>query len=485
MALKKAGKIVIGSAVGGGILYAVHTNDYDLNSLGIVRFGRAAVCVHKRSAERLLELCKVNGGAFIKVGQHIGALEYLLPIEYVETMRVLHSKAPQSPLDDIMKVLRTDLNKEPEEIFEAIDPEPLGAASLAQVHKAKLKDGTTVAVKVQHPLVKAHSLVDMKTMELLVRLVAWTFPEFQFEWLVEEMKKNLPLELDFRCEGENAERVRRTFSCFPWLKVPQIYWDLTTDRVLTMEFMDGGQVNDVEYMKENNISPKDISRKLGDLYSEMIFVQGYVHCDPHPGNVLVQPAGNGNARIVLLDHGLYLTLGDRFRCTYSKFWLSILNADLKQIEKYGEELGVGELFGLFACMVTGRSWNSILSGIDKQKMSSQEQNEIQADASKYLVQIADVLNRVPREMLLIFKTNDLLRSIEYALKTQHSMSSFITMSRCCVRSVYLEKLKKCNSKWCFVKTSASEKWCQFKLTLYQLYLLILFSPIGSLLRLRS
>ncbi|XP_065577697.1 aarF domain-containing protein kinase 1-like isoform X3 [Artemia franciscana] len=449
MALKKAGKIVIGSAVGGGILYAVHTNDYDLNSLGIVRFGRAAVCVskvawdynrtlysgnldsnskeylmekskvHKRSAERLLELCKVNGGAFIKVGQHIGALEYLLPIEYVETMRVLHSKAPQSPLDDIMKVLRTDLNKEPEEIFEAIDPEPLGAASLAQVHKAKLKDGTTVAVKVQHPLVKAHSLVDMKTMELLVRLVAWTFPEFQFEWLVEEMKKNLPLELDFRCEGENAERVRRTFSCFPWLKVPQIYWDLTTDRVLTMEFMDGGQVNDVEYMKENNISPKDISRKLGDLYSEMIFVQGYVHCDPHPGNVLVQPAGNGNARIVLLDHGLYL------------------------------------------------------------------QNEIQADASKYLVQIADVLNRVPREMLLIFKTNDLLRSIEYALKTQHSMSSFITMSRCCVRSVYLEKLKKCNSKWCFVKTSASEKWCQFKLTLYQLYLLILFSPIGSLLRLRS
>lgn len=121
--------------------------------------------VHREAAEKLLELCCANKGVFIKVGQHIGALDYLLPHEYIETMRVLHSQAPSSSLNDVYFVIKEELKQDPSELFTEFSPEPIGTASLAQVHKAKLKDGSVVAVKVQHPSVKGNSMVDMATME--------------------------------------------------------------------------------------------------------------------------------------------------------------------------------------------------------------------------------------------------------------------------------------------------------------------------------
>lgn len=239
------------------------------------------------------------------MGQHVAALDYLLPPEYVQTMRVLHSQAPSTSLKDVYKVIREDLKQEVSEIFESIDPQPLGTASLAQVHKATLKDGTVLAVKVQHPYVQGNSRVDMTTMEYLVKIVSWVFPEFKFQWLVDESKKNIPQELDFAQEGKNAERIAELFEKVEWLKVPKVRWDLTTSRVLVMEFLEGGQVNDLNYIQKNGINPYEISTKLGQLYSEMIFIHGFVHSDPHPGNILVKKNSNGGCDIVLLDHGLY------------------------------------------------------------------------------------------------------------------------------------------------------------------------------------
>lgn len=162
-----------------------------------------------------------------------------------------------------------------------------------------------VAVKVQHPYVYGNSKVDIKTMEMLVKVVSWIFPEFKFQWLVDETKKNLPQELDFYNEGKNAEKIQTLLKDFKWLKVPEIYWDLSTKRILTMEFVEGGQVNDLEYIAKHKIDPLDITKKLSRLYSQMIFVEGFVHSDPHPGNILVKKNDQGNVDIILLDHGLY------------------------------------------------------------------------------------------------------------------------------------------------------------------------------------
>ena len=119
-----------------------------------------------RSALCLRDLCCVNGGAYIKVGQYVGSLDYLLPPEYVQTMKVLHSNAPQSPLCDIKHVIEEELNGKVEKMFAHFEDKPIGAASLAQVHKATLHDGRVVAVKVQHRDVQKHAAVDIKTLEV-------------------------------------------------------------------------------------------------------------------------------------------------------------------------------------------------------------------------------------------------------------------------------------------------------------------------------
>ncbi|XP_052276490.1 aarF domain-containing protein kinase 1-like isoform X1 [Dreissena polymorpha] len=499
-----------GATLGAG--YVVKNNDWEISTIGAVRFGRAALTVarvvvdykwslrnlepgteqylklksevHTRSAEHLRNLCFVNGGAFIKVGQHLATLDYLLPQEYVQTMKVLHSNAPQSPVEDLMKVFEEDIGKKVEDVFEYFSPEPLGTASLAQVHRARTKDGRDLAVKIQHPKVKAHSYVDIKTMEFLIRQVHWVFPDFQYVWLAEETRRNLPKELDFVREGEHCERVAKMFEHFKFLKVPRVHWELTSGRVLTMEYCEGGQVNDREYMTRHGINVNDVASKLGKLYSEMIFVNGYVHCDPHPGNVLVNKTSAGT-QIVLLDHGLYQTLTDDFRINYCKLWISLIHADLKGIEKYSNNLNVGKLYPLFACMLTARSWENVTGGIDKKPVTEAENQELSDNAGMYMIQISEVLNSIPRQMLLIMKTNDVLRGIESILHSRASASSFINMSRCCIRAMGQHKLKHSSGFVKAFKTRLYTQWLLLKVDLYSLYLWISSSYLMKLMKRNS
>ncbi|XP_039993811.1 aarF domain-containing protein kinase 1 isoform X2 [Xiphias gladius] len=479
--------------------FYLYNRQLDLNDLSIIRFGRAAATtavisydyltafkhvkygteeywalkskVHRRSAERLLDLCCANRGTFIKVGQHLGALDYLLPEEYTSTLKVLHSRAPQSSMEEIQQVIREDLGKELSELFVSFEEKPQGAASLAQVHKAVLHDGRTVAVKVQHPKVQGQSSKDIVVMEVLVRVVHWLFPDFAFMWLVEEAKKNMPLELDFLNEGHNAEKVANILAHYPFLKVPIIHWDLSTKRILTMEFAEGGQVNDRDYMRKHGISVNEISENLGKMYSEMIFVHGFVHCDPHPGNVLVRKCSqNKKTEIVLLDHGLYQILQPDFRLDYCRLWQALIKGNMSKVERYSRRLGAGDLYPLFACMLTARSWTAVNAGISSVPVTNSEDIEIQTNAALYLPQISELLNRVPRQMLLLLKTNDLLRGIETTLQTRASSSSFINMSRCCIRAMARHKRNKAQSRRRHLQIKLAESLSLWRLTIYELFL---------------
>ncbi|XP_020496906.2 aarF domain-containing protein kinase 1 [Labrus bergylta] len=476
-----------------------YTKQLDLNDLSVIRFGRAAATtavisydylsafkhveynteeywalkskVHRRSAERLRDLCCANRGTFIKVGQHLGALDYLLPEEYTSTLKVLHSRAPQSSMEEIQQVIKEDLGKELSELFVSFEEQPQGAASLAQVHKAVLHDGRTVAVKVQHPKVQRQSSKDIMVIEVLLRAVHWLFPDFAFMWLVEEAKKNMPLELDFLNEGHNAERVAKMLGHFPFLKVPMIHWHLSTKRILTMEFAEGGQVNDRDYMKTHGINVNEISENLGKMYSEMIFVHGFVHCDPHPGNVLVRKCPQSQkTEIVLLDHGLYQVLQPDFRLDYCRLWQALIKGDMPGVERYSRRLGAGELYPLFACVLTARSWTAVNAGISSVPVTHSEDVEIRTNAAQYLPQISDLLNRVPRQMLLLLKTNDLLRGIETTLQTRASSSSFINMSRCCIRAMARHKRSKARSRRRRLQITLSESLNLWKLAVYELFL---------------
>ncbi|XP_057587847.1 aarF domain-containing protein kinase 1 isoform X2 [Hippopotamus amphibius kiboko] len=438
------GAVRVGRAVA---TTAVISYDY-LTSLRSVPYGSEEYLqlrskVHLRSARRLCELCCANRGTFIKVGQHLGALDYLLPEEYTSTLKVLHSQAPQSSMQEVRQVIREDLGK-----------------------------------------------------EVLVLAVKQLFPEFEFMWLVDEAKKNLPLELDFLNEGRNAEKVAQMLKHFDFLKVPRIYWELSTKRVLLMEFLDGGQVNDRDYMEKNKIDVNEISRHLGKMYSEMIFVNGFVHCDPHPGNVLVRKCpGSGKVEIVLLDHGLYQrsrqpgtrsfmgrggpgpamlpppqVLTEEFRLDYCHLWQSLIWTDMKSVKKYSQRLGAGDLYPLFACMLTARSWDSVNRGIGQTPVTATEDSEIRNNAASYLPQISQLLSHVPRQMLLLLKTNDLLRGIEAALGTRASASSFLHMSRCCIKALAAHEKKNTRSFFRRTQISFSEAFSLWQINLHELIL---------------
>ncbi|GMT11138.1 hypothetical protein PFISCL1PPCAC_2435, partial [Pristionchus fissidentatus] len=458
--LLTGGAIVVGT--GSAIeLYRSIDCAEDFRQVGLIRFGRAACTVsrivvdykyslyglpypseeylaalkkcHLRCADRLLELAAANGGVFVKVGQHAAALEYLLPKEYTTTLAVLMNQAPESTLDDVRTVVEEDLGCKLEEVFSEFADKPVGAASLAQVHVARLREtGEKVAVKVQHRRVKKNARTDINTMQFMVNITDMVFPDFQLQWLVDEVKKNLPVELDFLQEAANANKMRNAFAHLPFLKIPTMMIPLSSSRVLTMEFCEGEHINKVEYLKEKGIDTGDVCRKMGRLISEMIFERGYLHSDPHPGNVLVNKKANGQVEIVLLDHGLYLTMEDSFRKLYSRLWLALLKPDQDEIKRVADEMGVGELYGLFACIVTRRSWKSVTSGIGKSNMDEKEKKELRAYAVTLIPQISQVLQRMPREMVLILKTNDLLRAIEHKLGA--AGGGYIEMSKCVVSS---------------------------------------------------
>uniref|UniRef100_A0A0R3S2G2 ABC1 domain-containing protein n=1 Tax=Elaeophora elaphi TaxID=1147741 RepID=A0A0R3S2G2_9BILA len=446
---------------------------------------------HVRSARKLLKLAENNGGVYIKVGQHLASLEYLLPVEYTDALCVLHSRAPESRMAEVRQVLEEDLSaRVGNDIFVEFNENPKGSASLAQVYRAVLrKNNEEVAVKVQHIHVKPRSWADIKTIEALTRLASKLFPNFHFIWLVDEMKRNLPRELDFRVEAANAKRLKEMFSHLDYLKIPKIYDEYTTERVITMEYCNGAQIDDCNYFTQNNINRYDVCRKLGAVFSEMIFINGYVHCDPHPGNVLVNKAKDGRVSIILLDHGLYLTMESDFRVKYSKLWLALLEPNLNEVkvrlihfcgkirfQKCAQSMGVGELYDIFACMVTNRSWDAISHGIDKSTATHEEQREIKSYAATLIPEISQVLERVPRSMLLILKTNDLLRSIEYRLGTQSRADTIhicFQMARCCVRSLYQRSAEQTNSLLIKICIYVRMYVTLFKITAFEYYLMFM------------
>lgn len=388
--------------------------------------------VHKRSALRLRRLFELHKGVFVKAGQHVAALGYVLPEEYVDTMRVLHDRAPTMPYEDVCRVIAEDFgNRDPREIFEEFNPQPLAAASLAQVHEARGRDGRRYAVKVQFPGLRELCASDIASIGVILDAVCWLFPEFKLRWLVEEFQRNLPAELDFENEARNAERVRDNFhrSKHPAAKhfmTPEINWSLTSNRIITMEYIDGAKANDVQALQARGLDVVAVATLLADLFSIMIFEHGFVHCDPHPGNILVRPTAKDDPRpvVCLLDHGLYKELPDEFRLDYCRLWNALLHQDLKQVEAVSKKLGVTNFY-LFACMLTSRTWETVSAGGLGSDLAPAEKDKLKQQAAVYAAEITQILDVVPQQLLLLLKTNDNLRSINSDLGSPintHSIS---------------------------------------------------------------
>ncbi|GAW08545.1 ABC1-domain-containing protein [Lentinula edodes] len=405
---------------------------------------------HTRSATRLLKALLANGGIFIKLGQHMASI-IVLPKEWTSTMRPLQDQCEPTPYEAVNTMFQSDMSKSINELFVDFDPKPVGVASLAQVHVASLREtGEKVAVKLQHPHLAEFADVDMEMVEVSLGWIKYWFPEFELTWLGEEMRINLPKEMDFVHEASNAAKTVHEFeSIRTSLYIPKVIF--AKKRILVMEYIQGGRVDDLEYLAEANIDRNKVAVELSRIFNRMVFINGWFHADPHPGNLLIRPApmlskSPYNFEIVLLDHGQYFDIDDQLRINYSRFWLSLMapaspsvNADRR---KYAELVGnIGpELYPVFEAAMTGRAalegtWDDGQSDATVSferasgMMSALPQSEEEMEAIRtavvtregLLVSVFDVLRRVPRRVLMVLKLNDLTRprTSYHAFKYSH------------------------------------------------------------------
>ncbi|KAH8048168.1 hypothetical protein JL720_15881 [Aureococcus anophagefferens] len=359
--------------------------------------GGGDASIHARNAERLLALARANGGVYVKIAQHCAQLDYLLPEAYTAAFAKCLDDAPRSSWADVCAVVREELGGAPWEIFDDFQREPIASASLAQVHRATWR-GAQVAVKVQHRGLAATSAGDLDACALAVRAMAWAFPDFKLSWLVDEIAPHLPLELDFEHEAGNCARARKIFAAWPDVCVPETFAEVSGTRVLTMSFEAGvnGTARDA-IESDLGLDARRTAALVSRAFAAMTFSGGCVHCDPHAANVLVRRGPRGAPELVILDHGLYRDLDASFRLEYARLWRALATADTRGIKASAQRLGVGDLYPLFAAMLTQRPWDDVANpDMNSLRSNGAADNAmLQAYAERYAKEITLVLDRVP------------------------------------------------------------------------------------------
>jgi Predicted unusual protein kinase len=266
------------------------------------------------------------GPTFVKLGQLLATRPDLVPEEYVLEFEKLHDRVQPLPYPVIADVLKDEFGDSLFHKFESIDPMPLGSASIAQVHKAQLKTGEEVVVKVQRPGIVQTINEDLKILYMLAELLEYYIPEtrpFNPVGIVNEYFKTLELETNFVVEANNIRRFAENFATDPLVKVPKVYFDFTTERVLTMEALNGVPLSQESALSQDGVDPNEVIKHGLKVYLKMVFADGLFHGDLHAGNFFVMP----HNQIGLIDFGVVGRLNSRTQAAVANMLLALSRED--------------------------------------------------------------------------------------------------------------------------------------------------------------
>lgn len=378
--------------------------------------------MHARQANRLLQLARKNGGLYAKIAQFVAARSNVgLPEVYGKKLQQMQDKADPKPYATVQHVLELDMGKQTlQRAFRRIEETPVAAASIAQVHKAQLMDGRCVAVKVQYPQIKKQFMADLFLLETIHATARCMLPKLNLKWLLDDFRESCKQELDFRKEQANAKALHAIMKGTKGIHVPEVLNDLSSARVIVMEYVEGWRIDDRTSMKANGVKERDVARLLANAYGKMMFAGGTVHCDPHAGNLLVRKDAEGGPQLVFLDHGLYVNLTTRLRKEYASLWVALKNKSNKNLQLATKKLGVpADLLRFHPLLFEGdppaqhRAWQTIprqqRKDMDHWISSRMDgQGQLAADAMRFLTSL-------PREIVYLHRAQAIVASLDREL----------------------------------------------------------------------
>ncbi len=321
---------------------------------------------HRKTGRGIHRLATGMGGAFVKLGQVLGARADVMPPSLVGELRGLHDNVPPRPFAKLKGHIERELGRPLDEVFAEVDETPLAAASLAQVHRARLTNGDDVVIKIQYPEARKLFPGDLGSLRRAVRMLRWLNKKLDLRALAGELAEFVCLELDFAREADSTDRIRAAFDGNSTVLVPKVYRELSTDRLLVLEFLEGTGVTQHEQLRAAGVDLRRAAETIADLYCEMIFEHGFFHGDPHPGNLLVHPDGK---TIVLLDFGLAKELPPGFADGAATMIVKGLAGDIDGALEAARSIGFeadGDraAFGDLVQMFMGNYTNLSGSGLD-------------------------------------------------------------------------------------------------------------------------
>ncbi|XP_023003223.1 protein ACTIVITY OF BC1 COMPLEX KINASE 8, chloroplastic-like [Cucurbita maxima] len=282
------------------------------------------------------------GPTFIKIGQQFSTRVDILPQEYVDQLSELQDQVPPFPSETAISIVEEELGGPLDNIFDWFDREPIAAASLGQVHRARLK-GQEVVVKVQRPSLKELFDIDLKNLRVIAEYLQKFDPKSdgaKRDWVAiyDECANVLYQEIDYTKEAANAEQFANNFKSLDYVKVPSIFWDYTTPQVLTMEYVPGIKINKIKALDQLGIDRKRLGRYAVESYLEQILSHGFFHADPHPGNIAVDDVNGG--RLIFYDFGMMGSISSNIREGLLETFYGVYEKDPDKVLQAMIQMGV-------------------------------------------------------------------------------------------------------------------------------------------------
>jgi ubiquinone biosynthesis protein len=387
------------------------------NILGVLRSSESKEHhlreLHRKNAVMIREEAIEMKGVMIKVGQFLSSRIDFLPDEYITELSELQDQVPPHEYAGIRKQIMDSLGAAPEEIFSGFDERPLAAASLGQVHRAVLADGRDVAVKIQYPDIDRIIETDILMFGVLIRLLRGRYGHINLRVLHEEFSRIIRAELDYIQEGKNAERFRQNFMGDERIVIPSVEWEYTKKKVLTLEFVEGIKITDCGAVKAAGIDCREVVSLLAESYSKMIFVHGFFHGDPHPGNIFIREG----PQLIYVDFGMVQVMPEAIKRELRRFANAVVESSARSIIDSMETMGF---------IIEGADYDALTgvaqSLIDKYRNISP--SELKAltvdDISQEISNVFSIIKyiQIPNNFILLGRTIGILNGIAFRLNPE-------------------------------------------------------------------